>query len=406
MRRNAGAALTALGIAAFLLLFLVVPVLQVIRAAFADGRGGFTLVNFEDFFRTALFVESFWNSLYVATMSMLLATLISVPLAYFTTRLELRGAVLIQSLGVIPLIIPPFVGAVAMQLVFGRSGSINLLLDRWFGFTVPFMEGLNGVIFVETLHYFPFLLMNLSASLANIDSSMEESAQNLGASGLRLLRRIVLPLAMPGYVAGALLVFCKVFDELGTPLLLNVTQMLGPQAYLRITTIGVQDPMGYVLSVIMVAFSLLAMGLAGLALRGKEFATVQKGAGGLSKRALKPWEKAGCYAAAGLLLALVLSPHLGILLLSLGRVWSFSVLPEGLTLAHYAEVFRETPQFMTNTALYATLAAGLDVAVGTAIAHCILRTRLPGRHLLDYVSMASLAIPGVVLGIGYLRTFH
>ncbi|MBI3024100.1 MAG: iron ABC transporter permease [Candidatus Tectomicrobia bacterium] len=406
MRRNAGTALAALGITLFLLLFLAIPVLQVIRAAFSDGRGGFTLVNFQDFFRTALFAESFWNSLYVALMSMLLATLISVPLAYFTTRLELGGAVLIQSLGVIPLIIPPFVGAVAMQLVFGRSGSVNLLLESWLGFTVPFMEGLNGVIFVETLHYFPFLLMNLSASLANIDSSMEESAQNLGARGLRLFRRIVFPLAMPGYVAGALLVFTKVFDELGTPLLLNVTQMMGPQAYLRITTIGVEDPMGYVLSVIMVAFSLLAMGLAGLALKGKEFATAQKGAGGLSRKALRPWEKAGCYALIGLILALVLSPHLGILLLSLGRVWSFSVLPEGATLQHYAEVFRETPQFMTNTALYATLAAGIDVAVGTAIAYLILRTRLPGRHLLDYVSMASLAIPGVVLGIGYLRTFH
>ncbi|OGL58975.1 MAG: ABC transporter permease [Candidatus Tectomicrobia bacterium RIFCSPLOWO2_12_FULL_69_37] len=406
MRRNTGSALAALGIAAFLLLFLAVPVLQVVRVAFSDGRGGFTLVNFQDFFRTALFAESFWNSLYVALMSMLLATAISVPLAYFTTRLELGGAILIQSLGVIPLIIPPFVGAVAMQLVFGRSGSVNLLLESWLGVTVPFMEGLNGVIFVETLHYFPFLLMNLSASLANIDSSMEESAQNLGASGLRLFRRIVFPLAMPGYVAGALLVFTKVFDELGTPLLLNVTKMMGPQAYLRITTIGVEDPMGYVLSVIMVAFSLLAMGLAGLALRGKEYATVQKGAGGLAKRALRPWEKAGCYAVVALLLALVLSPHLGILLLSFGRVWSFSVLPEGATLAHYAEVFRETPQFMTNTLLYSTLAAGIDVAVGTAIAYLILRTRLPGRHLLDYVAMSSLAIPGVVLGIGYLRTFH
>jgi len=406
MRRNAGTALAALAIALFLLLFLAVPVLQVILAAFSDGRGGLTLVHFQDFFGAALFVESFWNSLYVALMSMLLATLISVPLAYFTTRLELGGAILIQSLGIIPLIIPPFVGAVAMQLVFGRSGSVNLLLERWLGVTVPFMEGLNGVIFVETLHYFPFLLMNLSASLANIDSSMEESAQNLGASGFRLFRRIVFPLAMPGYAAGALLVFTKVFDELGTPLLLNVTQMLGPQAYLRITTIGVADPMGYVLSVIMVAFSLLAMGLAGLALRGKEYATVQKGAGGLSKKPLRPWEKAGCYAVVFLILALVLSPHLGIFLLSVGRVWSFSVLPEGLTLQHYAEVFRETPQFMTNTLLYSGLAAGIDVIAGTAIAYLILRTRIPGRHLLDYVSMASLAIPGVVLGIGYLRTFH
>ena len=83
------------------------------------------------------------------------------------------------------------------------------------------MEGLNGVIFVESIHYFPFILINLAAALQNIDRTMEESAQNLGCSGLRLYRRIVLPLAMPGYVAGVSLVFLKVFDDLGTPLLLK-----------------------------------------------------------------------------------------------------------------------------------------------------------------------------------------
>ncbi len=406
MRRNWGQTAVALAIALFLLLFLVVPVLQVIFVAFSDPRGGFTLVHFQDFFRTDLFVESFYNSFYVALMSMVFATLISLPLAYFTTRFEFRGAILIQSLGVIPLIIPPFVGAVAMQLIFGRSGSVNLLLERYLGFTFPIMEGLNGVIFVETLHYFPFLLMNLSASLANIDSAMEESAQNLGATGFRLFRRIVFPLAMPGYVAGALLVFTKVFDDLGTPLLLNVTNMMGPQAYLRITSIGIADPMGYVFSVIMVAFSLLSMWVAALALKGKDFATLQKGGGGLTKRTLKPWEKAACYGIVAFILLLALSPHVGIFLLSIGTVWSFSVLPDAYTAKHFVDVFRETPEFMTNTLLYSFLAAGIDIVIGTAIAYLVLRTRLIGRHLLDYVSMASLAIPGVVLGIGYLRTFY
>src|SRR5690606_1603683 len=125
---------------------------------------------------------------------------------------------------------PPFVGAVAMQLIFGRSGTVNLLLDDWFGFTLPFMEGLNGVIFVESLHYFPFILMNLVVALRNIDGSMEEAAFNLGSRGFRLFRRVIFPLALPGYVAGASLVFVKVFDDLGTPLVLGTTNMLAPQA--------------------------------------------------------------------------------------------------------------------------------------------------------------------------------
>ncbi|MDX9862486.1 MAG: ABC transporter permease subunit, partial [Rhodospirillales bacterium] len=250
-RKHPGqAALMAL-ISLFLLVFLVVPVVQVVFVAFMDaGTGEFTLLNFKDFFNTALFRESFWNSIYVGAMSVLLASAFAMPLAYFTSRFEFRGAVIIQGLGIIPLIMPPFVGAVAMMMLFGRNGSVNLLLEEYFGINIPFMEGLNGVIFVESLHYFPFILINLSAALHNIDRAMEESAQNLGCSGLRLYRRIVLPLAMPGYMAGASLVFLKVFDDLGTPLLLNVNNMLAPQAYLRIASIGIKDPMGYVISVI------------------------------------------------------------------------------------------------------------------------------------------------------------
>ncbi len=142
----------ALFIGLFLFVFLIVPVAKVIYVAFQDpNTGALTLINFVDFFNTSLFQESFLNSLYVATMSVLLASVVSIPLAYFTTRFNFGGAVLIQTLGIIPLIMPPFVGAVAMLLLFGENGSANLLINDWFGFTIPFMEGLNGVILVESI---------------------------------------------------------------------------------------------------------------------------------------------------------------------------------------------------------------------------------------------------------------
>ena len=399
-------AAVALAIALFLFGFLVVPLLTVIYVAFADGTGGFTLSHFVSFFHISLMRESFWNSLIVATLSVVFATIIAVPLAYFTARFQFRGALLIQTLGILPLIMPPFVGAVAMQLIFGRSGSVNLLLNEWFGFTLPIMDGLNGVIFVEAIHYFPFILMNLVVALNNIDNSMEESAQNLGASGMRLFRRIVFPLAMPGYIAGAALVFIKVFDDLGTPLVLNVTNMLAPQAYLRITSVGIEDPIGYVIGVLMIVFSLFALWASALVLKGREYSMLQRGSGGLGKRRLKPWQAVMAYGWIVLVLALVLAPHLGILLLSLGKVWSFSVLPEGFTLQHYATVFQDSPRMIWNTVLYCGIAAGIDVLLGAAIAYLILRTRLPGRHMLDFIATAALAIPGVVLAIGYLRTFR
>src|SRR5687768_5751709 len=318
-RYNASPAQLAalLMVALFLLAFLVVPLVRVVIVAFTGPDGAFSLVHFGDFFRTALLRESFWNSIYVAAMTVVVASLIAVPLATIIARFNFRGAALIHTLGVVPLVMPPFVGAVAMQLIFGRNGSVNLLLNEWFGFRIPFMEGLNGVIFVEALHYFPFILLNLSASLANIDSAMEESAQNLGAYGFTLFSKIVFPLALPGYIAGAALVFVKVFDDLATPLLLNVNNMLAPQAYLKITSVGITDPMGYVISVIMILCSVGGIWAANLLLRGRDFATLQRGGGGLSRRSLGRTSTALAIGFVIFAMALSLSPHIGIFLLSI-----------------------------------------------------------------------------------------
>jgi len=125
-----GSLLAAALVVAFLAAFLLLPVGTVFLTAFRDADGSFTLGHFASFFTTSLMRESFGNSLYVALASVLIASLIAVPLAYLTVRFEFRGAILIQTLGVLPLIMPPFVGAVAMTLIWGRSGTVNLLLDE------------------------------------------------------------------------------------------------------------------------------------------------------------------------------------------------------------------------------------------------------------------------------------
>ena len=405
-RFHPGSLTLALGAAAFMLLLLVIPAITVFHAAFADGAGGYTLGHFAAFFGLSLMRESFVNSLMVALLSVLCASLIAVPLAYLTARFAFRGALIIQTLGVLPLIMPPFVGAVAMQLIFGKNGSVNLLLSEYAGFTLPFMEGLTGVVLVESLHYFPFILLNLAAALANIDNALEEAAQNLGGSGFALFRRVVFPLALPGYVAGASLVFVKVFDDLGTPLVLNVTNMLAPQAYLRITSAGLDDPIGYVISVLMIAFSVLAMWLASLALRGRDYTSAQRSGSASPKRTLRHWQAALGYGWVALVLLLTLSPHLGLVLLSLAKVWSFSPLPDAYTLEHYSTMFDGSGGMIGNTLLYCGLAALIDVLLGVTIAWLILRSHLPLMRSLDFLATASLAIPGLVLAIGYLRTFR
>ncbi len=391
---------------AFLAVFLLAPVGMVIYTAFVNETGAFTLGHFGNFFEQTLLRESFVNSLSVAAWSVVFASIIAIPLAYLTVRFEFRGALLIQTLGVLPLIMPPFVGAVALQLIFGRSGSVNLLLNDYFGFSIPIMDGLVGVVFVESIHYFPFILLNLVAAMRNIDGAMEESAMNLGAKGWRLFWRIIFPLSLPGFLAGAALVFVKVFDDLGTPLVMGVTNMLAPQAYLRITSVGIEDPLGYVISVIMITLSILSLWMAARIMKGKDYSTLQKGGNSLQRRKLRRWESVMAYAWVMAVLLITLAPHIGILLMSFSQVWSYSVLPDSYTLAHYSTVLTDSQGMIVNTLKYCLMAAGLDVLLGTVIAYLIYRTQLPARQWLDYLASIALAIPGLVLAIGYLRLFH
>jgi len=226
---------------ALLVLFILYPVVRVLWVSLANEEGQLTLLHFANFFRRFLFREALWNSLWSGLVVVFFGSLMAVPLAYFSARYEFRGKPLLQTLATLPLVIPPFVGAVALQLILGRSGMVNLLLMRWFDWSIPFMEGLTGVVLVQTLHYFPFIMLNTAVSLSNIDPYMEEMAQSMGCHGPRLFRRITLPLMLPGFIAGSLLTFIRVIDDLGTPLMLNYKNLLAPQAYLRITTIGIED---------------------------------------------------------------------------------------------------------------------------------------------------------------------
>jgi iron(III) transport system permease protein len=384
--------------------FILYPVLRVLWISLSDDQGNLTLLHFLNFFRRPLFRESLWNTLWSGVLVVAFSAVLALPLAYVLARYEFRGKLLLQTAATLPLVIPPFVGAVALQLILGRSGMVNLVLMDWFDTSIPLMEGLTGVVLVQTLHFFPFILLNTVVSLSNIDASLEEAAQNLGCRGFRLFRRVTLPLMLPGFIAGALLTFIRAIDDLGTPLMLNYKNLLAPQAYLRITTIGMDDVDGYVVCVALVTLSLASLLAARKYLSLAEYATVQRTAPIAHKLQGKTLALAWLVIVA--ILGVSLLPHIGILILSLSKVWSFTLLPTTYTLGNYDEILFRVPHFVLNTLLYTLLAAALDIVLGAAIAYLLLRSRVAGKNLLDAIATMPLAIPGVVLAVGYLRVFH
>ena len=140
----------------------------------------------------------------------------------------------------------------------------------------------------------------------------------------------------------------------------------------------------FVIVLLLVLFSVGAMAGSSWFLKGRDFATLQRGATGLARRRLSPWQTAFAYFWIALALLLVLSPHIGVLLLSLSKVWSYSLVPEIYTLDNYRTILADSTRMIGNTLVYCGLAALIDVIIGTAIAYLVLRTRLPGRQFLDH----------------------
>jgi iron(III) transport system permease protein len=186
--------------------------------------------------------------------------------------------------------------------------------------------------------------------------------------------------------------------------MLDYSRLLAPQAYVRVTTIGLTDVDGYVICVILVALSLGALALSKTVVARPEGAALGRG-GEAPPMRLGPRGTALAWLIAALLLGPALLPHVGVLLLSVSRVWSLSPLPTVYTLAHYEEILVRSPQFVANTLRYAGLAALADVALGAVIAWVLVRGRVAGRRWLDTIATIPLAIPGVVIATGFLRAF-
>ena len=382
---------------------VVLPIVSVLRGALVDASG-FTLAHVARFFYTPLYLESLRNSLYAGLGATALASLLALPPAFLLGRYQFRGQALLVTWLTVPLVIPPFVGAIGLNQTLGRAGVLTLFLEDRLGVQFVAAEGLRGVILAHALHYFPFVLLTVANALANLDPSLEEAAKVAGARGLRLLWRVTLPLVAPAYAAGAILVFVRATDDLGTPLILNVKNMLGPQAYFRITTVAREDPDGYAIAIVKLALALAAVLAATRLGQRREVATLHTG-GRAPGQPLRGWGPRLLMAFSVLVGFLGLLPHLGVVLLSVSRVWSLTYLPTGYTLDHYQEILFRAPQFVLNTLLYSATAAVVAVALAVGIAYLQHRGRVPAPSLLDFAATAPIAVPGVVMGIGFLRVF-
>ncbi len=357
----------------------------------------------------------FLNTIIIGIATTLVSLTLGLTTAFFMARLEFRGKTILSGLLLIPLVIPPFVSGIGYNALLGPSGLLN---ERFFipvfGIRLLF-QGIVAIVIVQSLHYFTLIYLNIYSSLMNNDPSLEEAAENMGADRLTVARSVTLPLAMPGIASGSILVLILAMEDLGTPIIFansgdtvaakTITFYIMQNFFLGENTSEINQ-----ITAILGAFLLLFALIGFYAIRKyvslKQYSMVSKGRSG-KFRTVK-LGKIGhvlIYVYFTVLLLVSTIPHWGVIIISSTKpqVWPLEFSSE-----NYNKLFdfeNGFGQFIYNTIVYSFTATVLIVILATLAGYVANRKKFWGQTLFDTLVTIPIAIPGVVLGIGYFRMF-
>ncbi len=385
-------------LAAFLFLllafFLLYPIIAVLLKS-VQGPSGFTLEYYRIFFSTDYYFQSLYNTLLLGAINTVVCVVIGFCLAYMTTRGPWLLRKPLKIIALIPLIAPPYLFALSLIILFGRNGLVTRAFD------LPWqLYGFTGVVISQSLAFIPLAYMMIENTLMSLNPNLEESAYDMGATEATILRTITIPLLAPGLLKASLLIFVMTIAEFGNAAILGGrTPFLAPDTYTVIT--GESDfNMGSVLSVVLIAPCIVIFFVHNYLLEGKKFTTIGGKPVASEPRKITP---------------LVLVPFVIITTVAAGAIFvCFGVVFVAsfykiLGVTHNA-VLSNYLDFTSNHAIYNSIrvsfmAAVIGATLGVLIAYVIVRGKFFGRSFIEMVSLSGFALPGTVLGIGYLLAF-
>lgn len=380
-------------------LFIVIPLFRIMGSSFLF-EGGVTTKYYEAIFTKAYNRLIIKNTLKLGLTVSLLATSIGFLFAYASAYLKMKSKRLFDAIAILPIISPPFLIALSAILLFGRTGLITRGL---LGIQDAEIYGFKGLVLVQTLTFFPVAYLVLSGLLKQIDPSVEEASRSLGASRGQVFRTVTVPLMAPGIANAALLIFIQSVADFGNPMVIggNYTTMAA-QIYLQ--GIGSMDMSGATaLAMILVVISVFAFIIQKYYVGKKSYITVT---GKISRarqlidepHIVKPVQ----------ILVIVISLLVGMMYIlvpigSFVKLWGVNY---SLTLDHFRYVMDLGIKPILDTTLLAVIATPITGILAMVIAFLTVRRRFPGRGYMEFTTMLAIAIPGTVIGLGYILTFN
>ena len=406
--------LIILAILDFLLVFQLMPLIYtVVKAFFPDSH--FSLETFRRLYSYKLNFDALRNTLLASFATMLLGTLFAFPLAWLVGRTNLYGRRFFRSLFVLTYMVPPYVGAMAwLRLLNPNVGTVN----HWLRVLLHLSDApgplnvysLPGLIWVLSTFYYPYAFITISRAMEKMDPSLEEASRASGASPLKTLVTVTLPLMTPSLISGALLVFVSAASCYGIPSIIGApgrvhTVTTRIVEYVSLGQQGINDATG--LSVFLLTIAVVILFLSDVVLARKQYITVSGKSVQPALVDLRSWRVPLTALVTLFAVIVILIPFATILFTSFKIDVGKSVLRAGnFTLGNWKTIFgrAETLHCLKNSLLYATITATVGIVIACTMSYLLQRTRIRGRKIPDFLITLGSGTPSVVIALSLIMT--
>lgn len=394
-----GFAVTAIIVAVLLFFFILLPLTAVFLRSIGVGGDGFTLEYYKQFFQRPVYFEALLNSIGVGVISTTIIICISVPFALYVTRTTSMISKLYRGLSLLPMVAPPFIFSLSLIILFGRRGIISEHINDIFGIQFS-IYGFWGVVVAQVLSLFPVAYMMIESSLRSMNPSLEHASRDLGAGQTKTIFKVTLPLASTGILKAALLVFVMALADFSNPIIIGGnTSFLASDAYLLVT--GKQNlEMAAVLGVFLIIPSLIVFLFQTYYMKDTDTTSI----GGSSGTANSPLNKKLKGITFGI--STLMSLFIGVMfvMVVLGAFVQIIGVNNTFTLDHFSDP--SGWEFIYISVIVSFFAAILASFLGLLQGYLTVRKNIPAKRFLEFVALFGLAVPGTVMGIGYVLIFN
>ena len=387
----------------FLTLFILYPLAILLVDSFV-GDGGFSFNVFKRIFDMPTFTRAITNTLKVGFLVGILSTLVGLLFAYVEVYVRMGKFTggLFKVVSMLPVVSPPFVLSLSMIMLFGKAGIITRFLLKIYDNSV---YGFWGIAIVQTLTFFPVCYMMLKGLLKNIDPSLEEAARDMGASRWKVFTSVTFPLLLPGLGNAFLVTFIESIADFANPMIIGGSyDTLATTIYLQIT--GAYDKAGAAaMAVVLLCITLAMFAVQKYYLERKTAATLtgkaSRGRMLITDRSVKVPLTVLCSLVAIFVIMMYLCVPIG----AFFPTWGYKFFP--LTGKWFKLVFTRYHGFQAfrDSFLLSLISAPITALLSMIISYLVVKRKFKSKGFIEAVSMLAMAVPGTVLGVGYIRGF-